>query len=102
MAKNQTKRSLLTPDRLASLRSSIQRVKPWQAATGPRTAAGKARSRMNALKHGLRSAEVVASRKELASLLREVREIIAFDRLAAEYEDTQLADSADPRTPLCR
>lgn len=84
MLRNSPKRSPLTPDRLASLRKSIQRVKPWESATGPKTAAGKARSRMNAVKHGLRSAEVIAARKELASVLREFRAVMAAKKLAAE------------------
>ena len=80
MPHRKPKRSPLTPERLAFLRSSIQRVRPWQWATGPKTAAGKARSRMNALKHGLRNAETVARRKELAALMRDVRGMMALDR----------------------
>jgi len=38
---------------------------------------------MNALKHGLRSAETVARRKEFAALMREVREMMALERQAA-------------------
>jgi hypothetical protein len=45
-----------TPERRARQSQAIARWKPWAASTGPRTAAGKARSRLNAARHGLRSA----------------------------------------------
>ena len=70
----------LKSERLAFLRSSIQRVRPWQWATGPKTAAGKARSRMNALKHGLRSAEVLVPQRELAEMSRQIRAILKAER----------------------
>ena len=59
----------LTPAGLASLRSSAQCAKPWTRSTGPRTPDGKARSRMNAMKHGERSSEAVLRRRELTDLL---------------------------------
>ncbi len=42
------------------LRATIARRKPWKRSTGPRTAAGKARSGQNARKHGARSRATVA------------------------------------------
>jgi hypothetical protein len=42
------------PQRQAQL---IRRWSPWNQSTGPRTAEGKERSRVNAKRHGLRSAE---------------------------------------------
>ena len=81
-----TRRSPVTPDRLVCLQRAIRRTKPWQWATGPRTQAGKARSKMNALKHGLRSAEVVARRKELAELIREVRAINEMERMGERLD----------------
>ena len=94
MALSNPRRSLPTPDRLVFLRACIQRVKPWRWATGPKTAAGKARSRMNAWKHGLRSAETVTWRKECAALMREVRLEAALRRQAAETLVDGLNESA--------
>ena len=71
------RRYCLTPDGLDSLRASIARVRPWIYSTGPRTPEGKARSKVNAWKHGERSAEAVARRRDLAGLLREARACIA-------------------------
>jgi hypothetical protein len=45
----------LTPAGLASLRASARRARPCKRSTGPRTPDGKARSRLNATKHGERS-----------------------------------------------
>jgi hypothetical protein len=41
--------------------------------TGPKTAAGKTRAKMNGLKHGERSAERIATRRELIAALRALR-----------------------------
>ena len=64
----------LTPEGLISLRSSAARTRPWDQSTGPKSPEGKARSRMNAQKHGERSARATASRGAIARLMRSVRE----------------------------
>ena len=58
------------------MRSSAQRVRPWQWTRGPQTAAGKARSSRNALKHGMRTAEAIAEKREAAELLRLCRMVM--------------------------
>lgn len=57
-----------TPERRAKQALAIQRWKPWLKG-GVKTPAGKAISRMNAYKHGARSAWV----RELSRLLQEIR-----------------------------
>ena len=52
-----------TRERKQKARETALRVRPWEKSTGPRSNVGKERSRLNALKHGMRSAEAVALRK---------------------------------------
>ena len=44
-----------TPEGLERLRAAALEQKPWLSSTGPRTDAGKLRSRMNAYKGGFKS-----------------------------------------------
>jgi len=44
----------------------IHRWRPWNQSTGAKTPAGRERSKMNALKHGGRSAEMKSSRAFIA------------------------------------
>lgn len=48
-------RGPLSPETRARLREAILARAPWAASTGPKTAAGKARSRRNALRHGFKA-----------------------------------------------
>ena len=50
----------------------IQRWRPWERSTGPRTPAGKQRACQNALKHGSRSAAARAQLRELRKALRQL------------------------------
>jgi hypothetical protein len=100
MIKHQTKRDCppptprhyrLSPEGLKSLRDAIRRVKPWQTTPGPRTAVGKARSKLNALKHGERAAERIAARREQWAILRVPREERQEDDAAAHVAVTGLS-----------
>ncbi len=66
---------------LDRLRQAALRNRPWLKSTGARTEAGKAKIRMNALKHGERSAQAIQHRKALNEALRTVRELTR-DRLS--------------------
>ncbi|TWT40943.1 hypothetical protein RAS1_36310 [Phycisphaerae bacterium RAS1] len=54
----------LTKDGRRRLREAALRNRPWTYATGPRTAAGKARSSGNATKSGEHTAESKAARRQ--------------------------------------
>ena len=63
-----------TPERQKKQSELIQKWKPWKKSTGPRTAQGRKTSSMNALKHGMRSAENREVEKLIAQLARFERE----------------------------
>jgi hypothetical protein len=64
-----------TPERRAKQAAAIHRWKPWKQNPGVKTDAGKAASKMNALKHGARSAAV----RELTALLGDVNDVLDGD-----------------------
>ena len=66
-----------TSERRARQSALIRNWRPWEAATGPRTADGKARCARNALRHGGRTAAALA---KLAAFRRMVREMEAEER----------------------
>ena len=74
---------------LKSLRATALRNKPWLGSTGPRTTAGKDRSKLNATKHGERSARSRAAWRELNAALRALDQ---YDRDAAGALDGVLND----------
>ena len=65
-----------TPEGLNRLREAALRNRPWMKSTGPRTPKGKAKSKLNAWKHGQRSAEAVASRRALTELTTVLRQLV--------------------------
>ena len=52
----------------------IRQTRPWDKSTGPRSHAGKARTRLNAVKHGYRSADMDLIR----ALLRSNKQFLAL------------------------
>jgi hypothetical protein len=64
---------------------TIKKHKPWKNSTGPRSAAGKERSRLNALKHGLEGRNGEAIRQ----ILFHNREFTRHILLVAETECLQ-------------
>ena len=66
-----------TPEQKARQAEAIRRWKPWERSTGPKTAAGKARCKINAYKNGMHSAAMVEIKRVLrlqAKYLRGITE----------------------------
>ncbi len=74
-----------SPEGLEKLRQAALLNQPWLKSTGPRTERGKARSSMNALRHGCRSVQAIANRKTLNAALRTVRELIWLATETVEF-----------------
>lgn len=70
-----------TTARRAAASARMHTRKPWLKSTGPRTAAGKSRACMNALKHGNRSAAVITAHRETVHYLRQQRAFLKQVRL---------------------
>jgi hypothetical protein len=69
-------------ERRQKQREIINRNKPWEKSTGPRTRKGKARASLNAIKNGLHS----RSGREIRKLLFHNREFLKAYREHAEWE----------------
>ena len=65
---NRAKRQALTPEGAAKLRASALVHRPWQFATGPRTAAGKRKAAANGLAKAAGGQSARAAKREIASL----------------------------------
>lgn len=73
-----------TEERRKKQAERIAQIKPWEKATGPKTAKGKARSSRNALKHGARS----ALKDDYVTILKLNREFITMlSRIMALEKD---------------
>lgn len=68
--RNRAKRGNLPPEALQRLRVAALRNRPWEHATGPRTAEGKRRASMNSLKTGRYTAERRAWRRDALRFIR--------------------------------
>jgi hypothetical protein len=69
-----TRRYKLSKKGLQALRRTAARTKPWKKSTGPKTATGKMRSRMNGLKHGMYSASAGKAGLEYRRLQQRLRD----------------------------
>ena len=70
--------------------------------TGPRTAAGLARSRRACWKHGARSAEVAALRRAARAQLRRMRALIGPTRVSAGHGVDRSDSAATPGMPAAK
>src|SRR4051794_11289540 len=69
-----TRRYRLSPGVLIPVQNAARRRRLWEKSTGPRTEAGKPRSKLNATKHGLFSAATRAELRELSAYIRQARQ----------------------------
>lgn len=70
-----------TDERRAKQAGAIRRWQPWNRATGPRTAEGKAISSQNASKPNSVRQQLLAMRVELKEVMRQVKAMDAQRRL---------------------
>lgn len=63
-----------TAEQRARQAEAIRRWRPWEKSTGPVTDTGKAAASLNALKHGMYSAQWHEERRHVNALLRECKE----------------------------
>lgn len=87
--------SVWTPERRAAAAERARRLKPSRHSTGPKTAAGKARSSLNAWKHGF----YCKGAKDLRSALRRYNQFLKdINRMisAAKRLPPRLCEEATP------
>ena len=62
-----------TPERRARQSALIQRWRPWEKSTGPKSEDGKATASQNAVLHGFRSRAAIEDEKSLNALIRQAK-----------------------------
>jgi len=70
---NHMRRVRFSPEGLQKLRETALRNRPWERSTGPRSAAGKARSAANGKTRQKGPKSVREARAEVAALLEQLR-----------------------------
>lgn len=68
---------------------AIKKWRPWDKATGPKTAAGKEKSAMNAFTHGLDSREGEALRRALKEQQQLLQTMLINAKLPKGREDKE-------------
>lgn len=84
---NLAKAGPLTDAGRERIRQAVLRSTPWQQSTGPRTPEGKAKCRLNALKHGRETAAARAWRKEAVRFIaqsQQLREVLLGQKTVAD------------------
>jgi hypothetical protein len=75
-----------TPERRARQSAAIRRWQPWRHTAGPKTAAGKARVAMNALRHGHRSRAWTLRAKRIRNAIRLCAQTLLLVRVMRAQE----------------
>jgi hypothetical protein len=88
-----------TPERRAQQAARIRDWQPERRSTGPRSEAGKARSAMNALKHGGRSRAHILQLRRVRNALRLAARNIAILRTHIRVTRLERALALEPQTP---
>ncbi|QQG35266.1 MAG: hypothetical protein HYS17_06795 [Micavibrio aeruginosavorus] len=83
----------------AAAAERIHASKPWEKSTGPQTWSGKNIVKMNALKHGQRSAAVLAERRAAVQYLRRQKEFLKQVRLLLRLQ-RQIKKTSKPANKL--
>lgn len=86
-------------DHAALMREKIRTWAPWKQSTGPRTASGKKRVSLNAMKHGLRSKQG----RRLLGQFRKHHQFLKMVELSLKYTGNptnKLINRTPPQTLL--
>lgn len=94
---NKGKSRSWTPERRAKQAARIRIWAPWAKSSGPKTAAGKAKSSQNAYKHGNRAADMRLMTKALAAHSRFLHSVNALITLKKRGSANELLNGITQR-----